>query len=117
MNATATEGCDTGAAAAFVALMYHNIFSGSGAYREFSPSATSYFVSSDAFEKQLRSLEGVGGACVSWDALESVYRSGNCSCDQKLNSRFPVLLTFDDGWRGGIELAAPIMAERHAQAL
>jgi len=97
--------------------MYHNIFSDPSAYRDLSPSATSYFVSSEAFEAQLKAIKNCGGACISWDAIEAFYRPGNTSNYPNSSNGFPVLLTFDDGWSGAFETGGPILVEHCAQAL
>src|SRR2546423_13633558 len=117
LSVTSNVSPGASAAPAFVALMYHNIFPDRSAYCDLSPSVTSYFVSSNAFESQMKALEECGGVCFSWDSVEAFYRANSSSHDEISSHKFPVLLTFDDGWGGAVEIGGPILAKHHAQAV
>src|SRR4051794_1497353 len=98
----------------FVALMYHNVVADPASYADLSPSATSYFVATADFAAQLDALRDAGGACMSWDDLGVFYAPGGAGGGRdEPGGRFPVLLTFDDGWRDAVEQGGPVL-ERHA---
>lgn len=99
---------------AFVALMYHNVVADRRSYADLSPSATSYFVSRSAFENQLREVAACGGGCMSWHDLKAFYDG---AAGAKPSPRYPVLLTFDDGWKDAIEQGGPVLEQNRAQAI
>ena len=96
----------------FVALMYHNVCPDSGSYPDLSPSATSYFVTVSDFVAQLDELRARGTRRMTWDDLRAFYAP-----DMEVGAAGPAecaaLLTFDDGWKEGVDLGGPVL-ERHA---
>lgn len=100
----------------FVALMYHNVAPDWDGYSDVSPSATSYFVSRTAFAAQLSEIRHCGGYCLRWEAVRSFYRP-NPQQSLAAGGGFPVLLTFDDGWRDAVETGGPLLEQHGCQAL
>jgi peptidoglycan/xylan/chitin deacetylase (PgdA/CDA1 family) len=102
----------------FASLMYHNVVTDDdgAAAREvtcgLSPSITRYFVGAQRFASHLETAQRVADVMTYGD-LQAFYAS-------KSPSPAPgprVLLTFDDGWRGSVDVAGPLLAERGLQAL
>jgi peptidoglycan/xylan/chitin deacetylase (PgdA/CDA1 family) len=101
----------------FVALMYHNVVADGEAYADLSPSATSYFVSRSSFATQLARLYRGDAACMNVAALDRFYDAGAAPAAGRVPSRHHVLLTFDDGWRGGVEVGGPLVEQHGHQAI
>lgn len=105
---------------AFSCLMYHNVCSDgsledpTGEWSSLSPSIRSYFVEESAFSAHMSS---VMRSCdlITLDKVKNFFNSPMArSADPGLpDARPSTLITFDDGWRGTLELAAPIL-QRHA---
>lgn len=99
----------------FICLMYHNLLPCGGAGRDadaLSPSITSYFVDERAFVAQLQMLaESVD--VMSHDDVARFYEGQPA---ETTSSRPRVHLTFDDGWKGCVELGAPLLESRGWQA-
>ena len=104
----------------FSCLMYHNVCANGsladphGEWVELSPSIKSYFVEETAFASQI--------GLVRWHAdpvtLDQVRQFFAHSVSSHLLSVQPdprpaALITFDDGWRGTLDLAVPVL-QRHA---
>lgn len=103
----------------FVSLMYHNVVSNDDVATraddsQLSPSITGYFVTADRFARQLDALLNVADVLTFRD-LQQFYASPRTS--KSGASRRRVQLTFDDGWRGSVDFAGPLLAERGLQAL
>jgi peptidoglycan/xylan/chitin deacetylase (PgdA/CDA1 family) len=97
--------------------MYHNVAPEGETYPHLSPSATSYFVSRSAFDAQLSAIADCGGRCMAWEELAAFYRTGTPSLKQASDIRYPVLFTFDDGWKDCVEVGGPLLAARDWQAV
>jgi peptidoglycan/xylan/chitin deacetylase (PgdA/CDA1 family) len=103
----------------FVSLMYHNIVSNDDAatradYAQLSPSITGYFVAAERFAQQLDAVMSVADV-MTYQDLQQFYGSPRTQFADASRSR--VQLTFDDGWRGSVDVAGPLLAERGLQAL
>ena len=102
---------------AFVALMYHNICDDEGPPPDVSPADSAYFVTLSAFAEQMSALHACGAHCMRREALEATYGFGRSEQLPRSSSGYPVLLTFDDGWRGVVEYGGPILELCRAQAI
>jgi peptidoglycan/xylan/chitin deacetylase (PgdA/CDA1 family) len=103
----------------FVGLMYHNVVAdGDAATRAgtatLSPSITGYFVDRERFARQLDTLQGVADVLSVSDVREFYARRSE---GQAVKPRPRVQITFDDGWRGSVDVAGPLLAERGLQSL
>lgn len=78
-----------------IVLMYHEIGNGDG----------DGYVSEENFRSQLAALKESGYESVTYDDLLS-YVNGNAGLPEK-----PVVITFDDGYAGNLEIAAPILED------
>jgi len=102
----------------FVSLMYHNVVGDddAGARADgggLSPSITSYFVGAGAFARQLDAIRQVANVLTYAD-LERIF---DASAIDDSRTRPLVQLTFDDGWRGSVDVAGPLLAERGLQTM
>ncbi|MFO1094113.1 MAG: polysaccharide deacetylase family protein [Planctomycetaceae bacterium] len=105
---------------AFVSLMYHNVVSddpaaaraeGSGLSR----SITSYWVSASDFSRHLETISSTTDILTSAD-LQRFY-THDPELAERTRQHPLVQLTFDDGWRGTVDIAGPLLAKRGLQAL
>ena len=107
----------------FSCLMYHNVCTNGsladphGEWVELSPSIKSYFVEETAFASQI--------GLVRWHVdpvtLDQVRKFFAPSTSSQHNSPEPdarpsTLITFDDGWRGTLDLAVPVLRKHSAEA-
>ena len=93
----------------FVALVYHDVHpEDTFAYGRLGRSATMYHVSRRAFLSHLDLIEDTGLPCLDEAAMRACLAGGTT----RTGRRGAVLLSFDDGWRGAVECAAPALAER-----
>ncbi len=98
-----------------VTLIYHNVCdsrSADGAFPQFealSPSITSYFVDEETFDRHCR-LIASSVQIVSFDQLQNLTSSQPTSTPR-------VLLTFDDGWRGTVEIGGPVLEKYGLDAM
>jgi peptidoglycan/xylan/chitin deacetylase (PgdA/CDA1 family) len=92
--------------------MYHNVVRGADDYGDVSPSATCYFVTESEFNRQLGAVTKSGGSFMNWTALQSFFAGST-----EASGAYPVLLTFDDGWRDGVEIGGPVLKRHDVQAL
>ena len=108
---------------AFSCLMYHNVCANgslsdlTGEWAALSPSIKSYFVEESAFAAQIAAVQ----RSVDLLRLERVknFFSSPVRRQQDLpipDPRPSTLLTFDDGWRGTLDLALPILQRYAAEA-
>src|SRR5207302_8119763 len=74
-------------------------------YGRLGRSTTMYHVSERAFRSKLDVIEGSGLRCFDAAAVRACLAG-------RLTGDPGVVLTFDDGWRGAVERAAPALAER-----
>src|SRR5256885_14926508 len=96
----------------FVALVYHDVHPGEMFdYGRLGRSATMYHVSERAFRSQLDVIEGAGLRCLDAAAVRA------CLAGRRTPGDPGVVLTFDDGWRGAAERAAPALGERPLPAV
>ncbi len=108
---------------AFSCLMYHNVCTNgslgdpNGEWAALSPSIKSYFVEETAFASQI--------GLVRWHVdpvtLDQVRNFFAHSVSSHLLSVQPdprpsTLITFDDGWRGTLDLAVPVLQRHGAEA-
>ena len=90
----------------FVSLMYHNVCARSfrdgvwPGFSDLSPSVTSYFVDQETFSRHCLIVSSAGEC----SELES-----SSSKDPKTSDALGVQITFDDGWRGTIDEAGPLL--------
>lgn len=125
MSATLTSKAErTGGATAamtetpdsFIALMYHNVAPGGERYADLSPSVTSYFVSRGTFDGHLARIVASGTRCLDVADLHRFYRAGHATRASTRAER-GVILTFDDGWRDGVETGGPILERCGCRAI
>jgi peptidoglycan/xylan/chitin deacetylase (PgdA/CDA1 family) len=90
----------------FVALMYHNLVDAAEPYAGLSPSITRYFVSRAAFVQQMQTIAELARCCGPHDLAPSF---GQAVLKNDKDRRPCVMLTFDDGWRGSVEIGRPIL--------
>jgi peptidoglycan/xylan/chitin deacetylase (PgdA/CDA1 family) len=95
--------------------MYHNVSADDASHAHLSPSATSYFVNRAGFNEQLARIADCGATCMDVDSLRRFYQSVRPAGSG--DGRPRVLLTFDDGWRGGVEIGGPVMERYRARAI
>ena len=105
---------------AFSCLMYHNVCADgsldnpAGPWAALSPSIRSYFVEESAFAAQ---ISAIMRSCdmITLEKVQNFFASPmpRSSEPELPDSRPSTLITFDDGWRGTLERAAPIL-QRHA---
>jgi peptidoglycan/xylan/chitin deacetylase (PgdA/CDA1 family) len=97
--------------ARFVALVYHDVHPGETYdYGRIGRSATMYHIPERAFRSQLDVIEGAGLRCLDEAGVRA------CLAGQGKPDDRGVVLSFDDGWRGAVEVAAPALAERRMPA-
>jgi peptidoglycan/xylan/chitin deacetylase (PgdA/CDA1 family) len=92
----------------FVGLMYHNVVESAEPYSGLSPSITRYFVSRAAFAQQMQTISELG-TCWGADELAGFFGDSPSGTDPHGARGFPVMITFDDGWRGAVEIGGPIL--------
>ena len=114
----------------FVSLMYHNLVrdgrdGGRQPYQRLSPSITRYFVGESAFREQLRAVCRLFRP-IRFEELDGFYRTGLCPVSNRVERNVAsesgtpvpaVQITFDDGWRGCVELGGPVLAEHAVQGM
>ncbi len=100
----------------FVCLMYHNVPGNQTIFKDLSPSVTSYFVDAAHFAMQLEEIASLGGRCLTALQLNAFYESRDHESEAHGQNGYPVLLTFDDGWRDSVEVAGPILERQGGQA-
>jgi len=94
----------------FVCLMYHDVCRDEEApSARLSPSIRSYSVTTGQFAAHV--------AAIGRDRWMDPKELGNPARPATADARPRVLLTFDDGWRGSIEEAGPILAQAGARAI
>jgi peptidoglycan/xylan/chitin deacetylase (PgdA/CDA1 family) len=102
----------------FVALMYHNICPDHSSYPGLSPSATSYFVSESQFDAQLGALAASGTPAMTWEDLTGFYAAAAAPSGGEARPEGQgVLITFDDGWKEGVDLGGPVLSRHRCQAI
>jgi len=108
---------------AFATLMYHNVTDNGNRFAHLSPSVTDYFVDQESFCAQIRELTRCA-RCVDTESVERFFGAG---ADPKTTAsaatvptglaaaRPAIQITFDDGWKGSLDVAGPILeaAECH----
>ena len=94
----ATAGGDTIPDAEVLILMYHDI-------RSEAVEGNTAVISAETFREQMQTLQDAGFETVTFDDLIAFVDKG-----VRLPER-PVVITFDDGYRSNLELAAPILEE------
>jgi peptidoglycan/xylan/chitin deacetylase (PgdA/CDA1 family) len=101
----------------FISLMYHNIITNGVSYPELSPSVTSYFINQLTFAAQLSELCRLT-QCIDLSILRAYYYPlpDNQLCHSQ-QSCPRVLITFDDGWLGAVDVAGPILEYYSCSAL
>ena len=92
----------------FVVLLYHDVHPGGEFdYGPIGRSATMYHVAEEMFLRHVRLIQESGLAVIGLEALRE--RLGGHERSVGVPG---VALCFDDGWRGAVERAAPVLAER-----
>ena len=100
----------------FICLMYHNVPGAGVDLTGVGASTTSYFVDKDRFADQLKEITSYGGWFLSAKQVEDFFSGPPAETGASWPAGYPVLLTFDDGWRDSIEVAGPILQEHGCQA-
>ena|GEM_PF-2254818 len=108
---------------AFSCLMYHNVCSNgsltdvNGEWAELSPSIKSYFVEVAAFTSQIAAIQK-DVDLISLSRVKNFFASPvpRQHVVSLPDSRPSTLITFDDGWRGTLELAVPVLQRYAAEA-
>lgn len=103
----------------FISLMYHNVIrdDAAGARDDtdgLGPSITGYFVGETQFSEHLNAVARTSDLLAYAD-LQRFYFGKEAAVS--VSPRPLVQLTFDDGWRGTLEVAGPMLADRGLQAL
>ena len=110
---------------AFVTLMYHNVTDSGDSFAHLSPSVTDYFVDQATFRDQIRELTRCA-QCVDAESVERFWgaaRTANTVASAasvqpgSAISQPAIQITFDDGWKGSVELAGPILDDAQCQGL
>ncbi len=106
----------------FSCLMYHNVCQDgsladpNGEWAHLSPSIKSYFVEESAFAAQLAALHG-STDLITLDRVRNYFgRQAPRFTGDLPDIRESVLLTFDDGWAGTVDLAMPVLERYSAEA-
>ncbi len=108
----------------FVSLMYHNVCESpprGGTWPGFgriSPSVTNYFVDGETFRRhcELISQSGRALGIGEFRAMSQPEPRGDTR-EVTSNDGPRVLLTFDDGWRGTVDVGGPILEAHQLQAM
>lgn len=103
----------------FISLMYHNVIrdDAAGARDDtdgLGPSITAYFVGEAQFSEHLDAIAGTADVLTYADVQRFYFGVQVVTPD---SPRPLVQLTFDDGWRGTLDVAGPMLADRGVQAL
>ncbi len=97
----------------FVCLLYHDVFpDASPGYGSLGDSATRYHISLSTFRSQLDRIHSRGLAVLPHPAMEAVSGAPTRGPD----SARAIGLTFDDGWRSSVQLAAMELGRRRLPA-
>ncbi len=108
---------------AFSCLMYHNVCANgslaaaNGEWATLSPSITSYFLEESAFEAQIAEVQR-HAELITLDRLTRFFQSPVNRQEESTqpDTRPSTLITFDDGWRGTLDLAVPVLRKYSAEA-
>jgi peptidoglycan/xylan/chitin deacetylase (PgdA/CDA1 family) len=95
--------------------MYHSIVQHGEQYPELSPSITAYFIDQATFKAQMIELRRLG-CCIDLAAVRTFYNSETGACHPP-QSKPLVHITFDDGWRGAVDVAGPVLESHSCSAL
>jgi len=104
----------------FISLLYHNVCPAAwrtradGPLGDLSTTVTNGFVDDSAFADQLSALAR-NSPCLRPDAMRGFY-SGEPLPSSGPGGGPPVQITFDDGWRGSVDYAGPILQRYNWQA-
>ncbi len=98
----------------FLSLMYHNIVSPGQRFMRLSPSVTSYFVDQPAFARHLDCVAEQGRCLRMKDVRRMMCEPPRGEVPQSLPG---VQVTFDDGWKGSIELGGPLLESHGFEGL
>ncbi len=110
---------------AFATLMYHNVTDNGDRFAHLSPSVTDYFVDQETFRAQIRELTRCA-RCVDTECVEHFFgedadpsRTAAAATNPTHSqaSQRAVQITFDDGWKGSLDLAGPILDDAGCQGL
>jgi peptidoglycan/xylan/chitin deacetylase (PgdA/CDA1 family) len=99
----------------FVSLMYHSVVQHREQYPELSPSVTAYFVDQATFNAQVTELCRLG-RCIDLATVRAFYHS-ETGAFHPPPSKPLVHITFDDGWRGAVDVAGPVLESHSCSAL
>jgi peptidoglycan/xylan/chitin deacetylase (PgdA/CDA1 family) len=99
----------------FVSLMYHSVVQQGEKYPELSPSVTAYFVDQATFNAQVTELCRLGH-CIDLAAVRAFYNP-EPGAFHPPQSKPLVHITFDDGWRGAVDIAGPVLESHGCSAL
>ncbi len=109
----------------FLALMYHNVVRDGelqrGPCARLSPSITTYFVEESTFREHLQQISAIAESMTMAD-VETFYKHASrpqrsSNTRNAAATRPRVLITFDDGWRGCLDVATEALREAGMQGL
>ncbi len=110
---------------AFATLMYHNVTDNGDRFAHLSPSVTDYFVDQQMFRAQIRELTRCA-RCVDTECVERFFEedtdpsttaSAATNPTHSQATQRAIQITFDDGWKGAVDLAGPILDNEGCQGL
>jgi peptidoglycan/xylan/chitin deacetylase (PgdA/CDA1 family) len=102
---------------AFIALMYHNIVGPEGMPGDIPAAHSSYFVAASNFAAQMNTLSNCQVAPFDWESLPAFYGLKINGEKTAAPNSPAALVTFDDGWRGAVELGGPILESHRRSAI
>lgn len=100
---------------AFVCLMYHNICQTWELPVRIGPATSAYFVDEDSFAAQLGEMAVAGTRSLRFDALRTFYGDSQPGSGSTCRPH-AVAITFDDGWRGAVDVGGPYLERSGHQA-
>jgi peptidoglycan/xylan/chitin deacetylase (PgdA/CDA1 family) len=96
--------------------MYHNVPADMQRYESLGASITSYFVSREQFARHVEDIDAWGGWFLNGEQAEDFFLGRHLNNGPSWPKSYPVLLTFDDGWRETVEVGGPILEANRCQA-
>ena len=95
----------------YLSLMYHSVFKNQDEIKGLTNSVSRYFTGYDEFEAQMAML-AERAECMTLEEL----KTGNIDPEKRASGKKLVHITFDDGWRGTLDYAVPILEKYKLEA-